>query len=1052
MILSDVSVKRPVFASVISLLLIAFGLVAFERLPLREYPDIDPPVVSIDTAYPGAAANVVETRITEIIEDRVSGIEGIKFIESRSEDGRSRITIEFDADRDVDAAANDIRDRVAGILDEIPDEADPPEIQKVDTNDDVIMWLNLVSDRMTVLELTDYAQRYLTDRFSALDGVARVRVGGGLSYAMRIWLDRTALAARGLTVNDVETALRAENVELPAGSIESRLRQLTVRVERGFRTPEDFGKLVLGQGADGYLVRLGDVARVEKGAVEERTFFRGNGVPMVGIGIIKQSQGNTLAVAENARDEAARLNKTLPEGMEIKQSYDTSVFIQGAINEVYKTLFIAIGMVVLVIYLFLGSVRAMIVAAVTVPVSLTATFIVLYALGFSINLFTLLALVLAIGLVVDDAIVVLENIHRRMDEGEPPLVAAYRGARQVGFAVIATTLVLVSVFVPIAFLEGDVGRLFTEFALTMAAAVAFSSVVALTLSPMLASRLLRPGFGNNALARGVERTSAAAQRAYRRALAACLRRPVAIGALYLLVLGGGAWLFTLIPGEYAPKEDRGAFFLIVDGPEGASYDYMVEYMDEIERRMMPLVDAGEVTRLLVRAPRQFGNLEIFNGGIVIFVLDDWDVRRSGWAIMDDVRARLDGLPGVRAFPVMRQGFGGRIQKPVQFVIGGGTYDELAEWRDILLEKIEENNPGLTAIDYDYKETKPQVRIVIDRDRAGDLGVTIGNIGRTLETMLGSRRVTSYIDGGEEYDVILEGERDTQRTPATIDNIYVRSERSGELIPLANLVTMEERADSQTLNRYNRVRAITIEAGLADGYTLGEALAFMEGLVDAHLPDTAIVDFKGQSQDFRSAGSSIVFVFALGLLVVFLVLAAQFESYLHPFIIMLTVPLAMAGALLALFVTGGTLNLYSQIGLIMLVGLAAKNGILIVEFANQLRDRGTGFDEALLEAATTRLRPILMTGITTAAGAVPLILSSGAGAETRAMIGMVVFSGVIVATAFTLFVVPAAYHLLARNTGSPGDVARRLDRDLAAQKNAEPPPPHPQEAATRPAAE
>ena len=419
--------------------------------------------------------------------------------------------------------------------------------------------------------------------------------------------------------------------------------------------------------------------------------------------------------------------------------------------------------------------------------------------------------------------------------------------------------------------------------------------------------------------------------------------------------------------------------------------------------------------------------------------------------MDDVRARLADLPGVRAFPVMRQGFGGRIQKPVQFVIGGGTYDELAEWRDILLEKIEENNPGLTAIDYDYKETKPQVRIVIDRDRAGDLGVTIGNIGRTLETILGSRRVTSYIDGGEEYDVILEGERDTQRTPATIDNIYVRSERSGELIPLSNLVKMEELADSQTLNRYNRVRAITIEAGLADGYTLGEALVFLEGLVDAHLPDTAIVDFKGQSQDFRSAGSSIVFVFALGLLVVFLVLAAQFESYVHPFIIMLTVPLAMAGALLALFVTGGTLNLYSQIGLIMLVGLAAKNGILIVEFANQLRDRGTGFDEALMEAATTRLRPILMTGITTAAGAVPLILSTGAGAETRAMIGMVVFSGVIVATAFTLFVVPAAYHLMARNTGSPGDVARRLDRDLAAEKNAEPPP-HPQEAAPRPAAE
>ncbi len=1037
MVLSDLSVKRPVFASVISLLLIAFGLVAFDRLPLREYPDIDPPVVSVDTTYPGASAAVVETRITQLIEDRISGVSGIKFISSISEDGRSRITVEFDIGRDVDAAANDIRDRVAGVLDNLPDEADPPDIQKVDSNDDVIMWLNLTSDRMNVLELTDYARRYLVDRFSALDGVARVRVGGGLNYAMRIWLDRTALAARGLTVNDVEQTLRAENVELPAGSVESIERQFTVRVERNFNTPESFGQLVLGQGRDGYLVRLGDVARVEKSAVENRTFFRGNGTPMVGIGIIKQSQANTLAVANVAREEAERLNTSLPDGMEIKQSYDTSVFIQGAINEVYRTLLIAAGLVVLVIFLFLGSVRATIVPAVTVPVSLIATFIVLYALGFTINLLTLLALVLAIGLVVDDAIVVLENIHRRMDEGETPLVAAFNGTRQVGFAVVATTLVLVAVFVPIAFLQGDVGRLFSEFALTMAAAVGFSSIVALSLSPMLASKILKPGYDKVSVAGVAERIFDGVRDRYGRALGASLKHPSVTVAAFVLLVGGAAWLFMHIPREYAPKEDRGAFFIIVNGPEGASFAYMAEYMDEIEQRLMPLVENGEVTRLLIRAPRQFGNIAIFNSGIAILVLADWSERRSGWEIMSDVSRRVADLPGVRAFPVMRQGFGTRIQKPVQFVIGGGTYEELAAWRDVLLDKINENNPGLVGIDYDYKETKPQIRVVIDRNRAGDLGVTIGNIGRTLETVLGSRRVTTYIDAGEEYDVILEGERDDQRTPSNIENIYVRSDRTGSLIPLSNLVTLEEFADSQTLNRYNRVRAITLEANLADGYSLGEALSYLEGLVRDNLPQTAIVDYKGQSRDFKTAGGDIVFVFVLGVIVVFLVLAAQFESWIHPLVIMLTVPLAMAGALVGLYVTGGTLNIFSQIGLIMLIGLAAKNGILIVEFANQLRDQGTAFREAIHQASLIRFRPIVMTGITTAAGAVPLILAFGAGAETRFVIGTVVFSGVIAATAFTLFVVPVAYALLARRTGSPGDVERRLNGELAAVAKPEP---------------
>ncbi len=687
------------------------------------------------------------------------------------------------------------------------------------------------------------------------------------------------------------------------------------------------------------------------------------------------------------------------------------MFIEGAIHEVYKTLFIAIALVIGVIYLFLGSVRATLVPAVTVPVSLVATFLVLLALDFSINILTLLALVLAIGLVVDDAIVVLENIHRRMEEyGESRLVAAYRGTRQVGFAVIATTVVLVAVFVPIAFLQGDIGRLFSEFALTMAAAVSFSSFVALSLSPMLASKVLPQG-GSGARACHT-RWTAVFGRCGAAITGYCwraLRHAWMVGMVFVAILAASLWLLEQIPDEYAPKEDRGVFYLMVTGPEGSSYEYIAELHD----RDRAAHDAAggkrrDIQRLLVRAPRAFGNFEIFNTGIVINVLNDWSARRSAWEIMDDVRKRLDDLPGVRVFPVMRQGFGARIQKPVQFVIGGGTYEQLAEWRDTLVESINQNNPGLVGLDWDYKETKPQLRVVIDYDRAAELGVTVGNIGRTLETMLGSRRVTTYIDAGEEYDVILEGERGTQRTPTDLENIYVRSERSGALIPLSNLVRLEEFADSIRLNRYNRVRAITLEANLADGVALGDALASLEQMVKEQLPGSVIVDYKGQSQDYKFAGQSIVFTFVLGIAVVFLVLAAQFESWVHPLVIMLTVPLAMAGALLGLYLTGQTLNLYSQIGLIMLVGLAAKNGILIVEFANQLRDAGKPFHEALVEAAEVRLRPIVMTGITTAAGSIPLLLSSGAGTETRVVIGTVILSGILAATLFTLFVVPVAY--------------------------------------------
>ena len=763
-------------------------------------------------------------------------------------------------------------------------------------------------------------------------------------------------------------------------------------------------------------MRLGQVARVEQGTEEARNLFRGNGQPMVGIGLERQSTANTLDVSRAARQLVDELNPTLPEGMQILASFDSSVFIEGAVKEVYSTLVVALILVVVAIFIFLGSPRAILIPAVTLPVSMTATFIGLLLFGFTVNMLTLLALVLAIGLVVDDGIIVLENIRRRIDEeGETPLVAAFHGTRQVAFAVISTTLVLVAVFVPIAFLQGDVGRLFSEFALTMAAAVAFSSFVALTLSAMLASKVLK-AHDDTWLSRWVERSLRSARGFYARILVVVLRFRWLAVLVFVGLFAGTGWLFNSLPSEYTPREDRGSLFVIVNGPEGATYEYMSQYMTEIETRLMDLVEAGEVSRLLIRAPRAFGAVTTFNTGIAVVVLEDWEQRRSGWEIMADIQQRLADLPGVRAFPVMRQGFAGGQEQPFRLVIGGaGSYEELAEWRDILLEEINQNNPGLTNIDSDYKETQPQLEVRIDYDSAADLGVSISTIGRTLETMFGSRRVTTYINEGEEYDVILEGERDAQRYAGAMENIYVRSSTSDQLIPLSNLVTLEEYAGSTTLNRYNRNRAITIDASLADGVALGTALDHVEQLARDNLPDTLVIDYKGESLDLRKSGGSLLFIFILGLMVVFLVLAAQFESFVHPLVIMLGVPMAIGGALLGLWLTGNSLNLYSQIGLVMLIGLAAKNGILIVEFANQLRDAGKGFDEALLEASTLRLRPILMTGVTTVAGAIPLVMAFGPGAETRSVIGIVVMSGVTVSMLLTLFVIPVLYSLMARKT-------------------------------------
>ncbi|ELY20768.1 efflux RND transporter permease subunit [Vreelandella titanicae] len=1033
--LSDISVQRPVLAMVIAALIIAFGLLALNRLPLQEYPTIDPPVVTIDTRYPGASASVVETRITQVLEDRIAGVEGIELITSQSEDGRSQIEIEFGIDMDINAAANDIRDRISGALRNLPDDADNPEVTKADSSEEVVVWLSLSGNDYSITELTDYANRFLVDSLSVQPGVARVRVGGGSDYAMRVWLDRNALAARGLTVSDIEDALRAENVELPAGSLESKDRQFIVRLPRSFASAEDFQRLALSspqnQEENGYLVRLADVARVEVGAVEDRSVFRSNGIPMVGLGMIMQSTANVIELSEAVQVELERLQGTLPEGMSLSLNYDASLFVSGAIEQVVMTLFIAMGLVVVVIFMFLGNLRTTLVPAVTVPIAVIGAFTALAAMNFSINLLTLLALVLAIGLIVDDAIVVLENINRRMhDYGETPLVAAFRGTRQIAFAVIATTLVLVAVFLPLSMLQGDIGRLFSEFALTMAAAVVVSTLLALTLTPMMASKILKPGMHKSRIGKAVQWLLSGTQRRYQATLEWMLKMRWLVVAAFVLLIGATAWLATVLPNEYTPQEDRGNFIVLVNGPEGATFDYMMDYMDEIEARMTPLVESGELERVVVRAPRGYGNIENFNSGFIIVNMADWGSRRSAWEIMGEVREKLRTLPGVQAFPVMRQGFGQRTQKPVQFVLGGGTYEELARWRDTLIDYVRENNPRLMALESNYNETQPQLRVDIGYERAASLGVTVTEIGRTLEVLLGGRNVTRYVDDGEEYDVILEGDRGSQNSPRALDNIQVRSARTGELIPLASLVTLSDFAGASTLNRFDRIRAITIEANLADDYPLGEALAYLEQSAVELLPEEAQTNVAGASRDFQEASGATAFLLILGALVVFLVLAAQFESLIHPFVIMLTVPLAMSGALLALLLSGQSLNIYSQVGLVLLIGLAAKNGILIVEFANQLRDEGKAFRAALIEASVTRLRPILMTAVTTMAGAIPLIISTGPGAESRLVIGTVIMAGVGSATLFTLFVVPVAYDLLARHTGSPGAVKRQLEEEIA----------------------
>jgi multidrug efflux pump len=1028
LIISDKSVRRPVFATVLSALLVILGLAALSRLPVRQYPDVDSPVVSIETGYRGASAEVVETKVTQVVEDAISGIEGVKKLSSTSRDERSDIRVEFVLTRDIDAAANDVRDRVSRVVDQLPQEADPPEIAKVDNSSSAVMYLNLDSDRHSGLELTDYADRYLVDRISTVPGVARVRLHGARRYAMRIWLSRESLAARGLTVADVESALRSENVELPAGRLESVSREFTLRTSTGFVVEEDFRKLVVGRGADGQLVRLGEVAEVRIGAENERSIARANGVDAVTLAVEQLSKANSVAVSRAVQKEMSTMASELPEGMSLAVNYNRAEFIEASMQEVYKALAIAIVLVLVVIYLFLGSLRVTLIPALVVPVSVVSTFIVMSAMGYTINILTLLGLVLAIGLVVDDAIVVLENIYRRIEAGQRPLLAALEGSHEIGFAVIATTLVLVAVFVPLSFIEGDIGRLFREFGITLAAAVLFSSLVALTLTPMLSSKILHRRSLGSGLTRQVERAFSHVSGLYSKLLGRTIHHPwLAVVILLVLTVFSG-WLLSSLPAEYAPAEDRGAFFVLLRAPEGASLEYTDRFAKQMEQILLEEMEGSTaVRRFLTRVPGRWGGAEV-NSARAIVLLQNWDQRdESDKEIGARLSVQLDELPGVRSFVSHGSSLGIRSDgRPVEMVLGGPDYEQLQAWRDNLLLALE-TVPELVNVDSNYQERKPQMDIAVDRNRAGTLGVSLEAIGRTLETVLGSRKVTTYIDRGREYNVILMGKEADRASPDDLTNLYVRSSLTGKLVPLANLVKITETAGPAELNRHDRMRSITIEAGLADGISLGAGIDALSEVAATTLPGTARISWDGESKEYLESGHSLYITFGLALIIVFLVLAAQFESFINPLIILVTVPLAMTGALLGLWFFDSSINVFSQIGAILLIGLSAKNGVLIVEFANQLRDRGMELKEAVIEAATVRFRPILMTSAATTFGALPLLLGTGAGSESRQPIGIVIVFGVAISAALTLVIVPPLYALFARRTSSPHQVSRLIEQ-------------------------
>ncbi len=1000
--LSDTSIQRPVLATMMSLALVLFGIIGYSRLQVREFPDIDPPIISVSTFLPGANPRVVESAVTDILEEELSTVEGLRTLTSSSGEQSSNITLEFSLGRDVESAAQDVRDKVSRVRGRLPREVNEPVVAKQDADAQPFYWLALSGANYTLMQLSDIADRIVKTRLQTISGVGRIFIAGQRQYSMRIWLSPSELAARGLTVQDVEAAIRSRNVEIPAGRIESEAREFTVRSLGELKTPDEFGNItVANQG--GQLVKLMDLAHVELAPRFERSTLRYKGDPAIGVGVVRQSKANMLDVAENVRRELPKVQAALPPGVSIETAFDSSIYVKRSIRETLQTLAIAAILVVLIIFLFLRNVRATAIPGLAIPVSIIAAFALMFFLGFSINTFTLLALILAIGLVVDDAIVVLENAYRHQEElTEDPTQAARRGTHEIAFAVIATTVALVAVFSPLAFLQGTTGRLFNEFGVALAGAVIVSSFVALTFTPMLCAKILRVPKSHGPMFQAFERGFIALSSGYARALRwAVLHRWVivggAVGALVVAVV-----TFRSLEREFVPDEDRGWFLSWIQAPEGST----VEFTDRYQRRVEGILAQTEDLDVYFSI---VGGFVPVNQGIVFSMLTDWSKRdRSVQDVIGELFPQYFGIPGVQAFAFAPSPIGG-FGKPVQFVVQHPNFDSLLAGMATFQARASQI-PGLANVDIDLKVNKPELTVSYDRDRAEDLGVAVEDIGATLETMLGGRRVSTFTRDNKLYDVVVQMRPQDRATPSDMSDLYVRG-RQGELINLDQVAHVEEDIGPASLLHYNRVRSYTLDASLMDGMVLGQAIDSLRALAAEVLPAGSSTALAGESRELEDSGNALYFAFVLALIVVFMVLAAQFESLVHPFTVLMAVPLAVTGALVTLWLKGSTLNLYSQIGMILLIGLSSKNSILLVEYANQLKAKGLDTIDAVLEAGRIRLRPILMTAVSTVAGAMPIALGLSAGSESRIPLGLVIVGGVAISTVLTLFLVPVVYILL-----------------------------------------
>ena len=1003
--ISETTVRRPVLATVISMFLVLIGLVSYDKLTIREYPDIDKPVVTVTTIYRGASAEIVERDITQILEDSLAGISNIKEIKSESRDELSSIRIEFTLSRDMESAANDVREKVARASPLLPKDSDQPRVAKSDTDARAILWIGFTSEQLDSIELNDYLDRNIIDRLSILPGVASITVGGERKYAIRIWLDPDQMSSRKITVEDVLNAINRENIEKPAGRLDSKEREIGIQVKSKLSDIKMFDNIVIKK-YDNKKIRLADIAEIKIGPESDRGFLRANNKNAIGLGVVRQTKSNVLKVASAVKNELELIRPSLPENIEMSVGYDQSIFVEQSISEVRFALFISMIMVILVIYFFLGSTAATFIPAITIPVSLISTFYIIYALGYSLNVLTFLALVLAIGLIVDDSIVVLENIKRRIENGEKAFEASIAGAKQITFVVIATTLVLVSVFLPLSFMDGKTGRLFIEFGVVLSFAVIFSSIVALTLTPMLCSKLIKPNVSNLQEPKLVTKF----RKFYRESLTVSQNNPKKVYYFSIFMIVVAIFLFQVVQKELAPTEDRGIFIISVSGPEGSSLSYTDSIVREVESTLKPYIKTNEIdTVFSIVAPGFSGKPGKVNSAFIFATLTDWDIRRHQKLIVREIFPKLLSIPGARIFAINPPSLGGsRFKPPVQLVVSGNNYDEINEWGNILIS--ESSQLKLRNSTIDYKITNPRLNLQINRDKAYELGVSAESVTRTIETLLASNKVTTFSKDGLTYNVILQADESYRVNPNNLDNIFIKSDRLS-LIPLSNLVTYKETSTSENLQRINRMPSTIFSASLAPGYPLGDALNDLIKLSINTLPANAKISFSGSSKEYFESGNSLGITILFAILVVYLVLAAQFESFRNPLTIILTVPIALTAGLYTLFLTGATINVYSQIGFLMLIGLIAKNGILVVEFANQLRNEGKSIDDAIFESSMIRLRPVLMTTISTLLGAIPLVLSSGAGAESRYAMAIVVLGGIALSSLITLYLIPALYKFI-----------------------------------------